>query len=73
VFNRKGRNCDRDRRVARGRDTAVRAETRGDGGKMRLLYMPSGTNAFLPFVIQKLGLDRKYGFVTSGGQEGGLI
>jgi hypothetical protein len=39
-----------------------RAEIRGDGGKIRLLYMPSGTNAFLPFVIQKLGLDRKYGF-----------
>jgi hypothetical protein len=37
-----------------------RAEIRGDGGKIRV-YMPSGTNALLPFVIQKLGLDRKYG------------
>jgi NitT/TauT family transport system substrate-binding protein len=39
-----------------------RAEIRGDGGKMRLLYSPSGTNSFLPFVIQKFALDRKYGF-----------
>lgn len=39
-----------------------RAEIRGDGVKIRPLYIPSGTNAFLPFVIQKLALDGKYGF-----------
>jgi NitT/TauT family transport system substrate-binding protein len=42
------------------------AEIRGDGGKIRLLYSPSGTNSFLPFVIQKFGLDRKYGFELQG-------
>jgi NitT/TauT family transport system substrate-binding protein len=39
-----------------------RAEIIGDGGKIRLLYSPSGTNSFPPFVIRKLGLDKKYGF-----------
>jgi hypothetical protein len=28
-----------------------RAEIRGDGVEIRPLYMPSGTKAFLPFVI----------------------
>jgi ABC-type nitrate/sulfonate/bicarbonate transport system substrate-binding protein len=39
-----------------------RADIRGNGGKMRLLFSPSGTNSFPPFVIQKFGLDKKYGF-----------
>jgi NitT/TauT family transport system substrate-binding protein len=42
------------------------AEIRGDGGKMRLLYSLSGTNSFPPFVIQKFGLDKKYGFELQG-------
>jgi NitT/TauT family transport system substrate-binding protein len=36
--------------------------TMGDGGKVRLLYYATGTNAFQPPVIQKFGLDKKYGF-----------
>jgi NitT/TauT family transport system substrate-binding protein len=44
----------------------ARAEIRGDGGKMRLLYSLSGTNSFPPFVMQKFGLDKKYGFELQG-------
>lgn len=43
----------------------ARAESvsvKGDGGKVRLLVNPSGTQSFPPFVIKKLALDKKYGF-----------
>jgi NitT/TauT family transport system substrate-binding protein len=33
----------------------------GDGGKVRLLYNQPGTNSFVPFVIKKFALDKKYG------------
>ncbi|HEX9465411.1 MAG TPA: ABC transporter substrate-binding protein [Alphaproteobacteria bacterium] len=35
---------------------------KGDGGPVRLLYSPFGTNSFPPFVMQKYGLDKKHGF-----------
>jgi ABC-type nitrate/sulfonate/bicarbonate transport system substrate-binding protein len=35
---------------------------KGDGGTVRLLVSPFGTNSFPPFVIQKSGLDKKHGF-----------
>jgi NitT/TauT family transport system substrate-binding protein len=44
----------------------AQAEIKGDGGKVRLLYSPSGTNSFPPFVIQKYGLDKKHGFELQG-------
>ena len=34
----------------------------GDGGKVRLLYNETGTNSFVPFVMKKFELDKKYGF-----------
>lgn len=34
----------------------------GNGGKVRLLFSPFGTNSYPPFVMQKFGLDRKHGF-----------
>ncbi len=49
---------------------SARAETRGDGGKLRLLYSPSGTNSYLPFVIEKFALDKKYGFELQGMPQG---
>jgi ABC-type nitrate/sulfonate/bicarbonate transport system substrate-binding protein len=42
-------------------DTAP-AAYKGDGGKVRLLANPAGTNSFIPFVIKKYKLDAKYGF-----------
>ncbi len=41
---------------------AAAESVQGDGGKVRLLHSPSGTNSFPPFVIRKFGLDKKYGF-----------
>ncbi len=41
---------------------AAEPAVKGDGGKVRLLYYPSGTNAFPAAIIPKLGLDKKYGF-----------
>jgi NitT/TauT family transport system substrate-binding protein len=38
------------------------AAIKGDGGTVRLLVSPFGTNSFPPFVIQKSGLDKKHGF-----------
>jgi NitT/TauT family transport system substrate-binding protein len=43
----------------------ARADTpaiHGDGGKVRLMYNPPGTNSFPPWVIQHFALDKKYGF-----------
>jgi NitT/TauT family transport system substrate-binding protein len=43
----------------------ARADTpaiHGDGGPVRLMYNPPGTNSFPPWVIQHFGLDKKYGF-----------
>lgn len=34
----------------------------GDGTAVRLLYNETGTNSFVPFVIKKFSLDKKYGF-----------
>ena len=36
---------------------------KGDGGTIRLMVNMAGTQSFPPFVISKLGLDKKYGFV----------
>ena len=38
------------------------AAYKGDGGKIRLLANPAGTNSFIPFVMKKYKLDAKYGF-----------
>lgn len=35
---------------------------KGDGGSVRLLTSPFGTNSYPPFIMQKFGLDKKYGF-----------
>jgi NitT/TauT family transport system substrate-binding protein len=35
---------------------------KGDGGKVRLLYSEFGTNSYVPFIMKKFALDRKYGF-----------
>ncbi len=35
---------------------------KGDGGRVRLLTNPAGTNSFIPFVMRKYKLDAKYGF-----------
>ena len=44
--------------------SALRAQEApmGDGGTVRLLYSPSGTQSFPPFAIEKYALDEKYGF-----------
>jgi NitT/TauT family transport system substrate-binding protein len=44
--------------VAHADDAAIM----GDGGKVRLLFSPFGTNSYPPFVMQKFGLDKKHGF-----------
>lgn len=50
--------------VAVGPTNETRADMmKGDGGKVRLLVNQSGTQSFPPFVMQKFGLDKKYGFV----------
>lgn len=42
----------------------VQADTpKGDGGPLRLLVNSAGTQSFPPFVIKKLALDKKYGFI----------
>jgi NitT/TauT family transport system substrate-binding protein len=38
------------------------ANYQGDGGVLRMTNNPAGTNAFAVFVMQKFGLDKKYGF-----------
>lgn len=38
------------------------AKYQGDGGVLRLLDNPAGTNAFARYTIQKFRLDKKYGF-----------
>src|SRR5882757_2357541 len=38
------------------------AKFQGDGGKLRLLDNPAGTNAFARYTMQKFKLDKKYGF-----------
>lgn len=40
----------------------ARAEVMGDGSTIRLLTSPAGTQSFPPFVIERFGLDEKYGF-----------
>jgi len=35
---------------------------RGDGGKIRIVINPTGTQSFPTFVLQKFGLDKKHGF-----------
>jgi ABC-type nitrate/sulfonate/bicarbonate transport system substrate-binding protein len=48
--------------AARAADVAMMPEVKGDGGKVRLLFNPPGTNSFIPFAIKKFELDKKYGF-----------
>src|SRR5882672_725899 len=43
-------------------DEVAPAGYKGDGGKVRLLANPAGTNSFIPFVMQRYKLDAKYGF-----------
>jgi NitT/TauT family transport system substrate-binding protein len=38
------------------------SDIKGDGGKVRLLFSPFGTNSYPPFVMHKFGLDKKHGF-----------
>jgi NitT/TauT family transport system substrate-binding protein len=47
---------------AAAEETAAPAGSKGDGGTVRLLVSPFGTNSFPPFVMQKFALDKKYGF-----------
>ena len=35
---------------------------KGDGGQVRLLFSPFGTNSYPPFVMRKFTLDKKHGF-----------
>jgi NitT/TauT family transport system substrate-binding protein len=44
--------------AARADDAGIK----GDGGKVRLLFSPFGTNSYPPFVMQKFALDKKHGF-----------
>lgn len=41
---------------------ADRPSVQGDGGTIRLLVNAAGTQSFLPFVIRRFGLEKKYGF-----------
>jgi len=41
---------------------SAHAEKFGDGGKIRMMASPYGTQSFIPFVIKKYKLDEKYGF-----------
>lgn len=41
---------------------SAHAEKVGDGGKIRMMASPYGTQSFIPFVIEKYKLDEKYGF-----------
>ena len=41
---------------------AAHAQKMGDGGKIRMMASPYGTQSFIPFVIKKYKLDEKYGF-----------
>lgn len=38
------------------------AQAMGDGSVIRLLTSPAGTQSFPPYVIERFGLDEKYGF-----------
>lgn len=38
------------------------AQQIGDGGRIRMMASPYGSQSFIPFVIQKYQLDKKYGF-----------
>lgn len=40
----------------------AQAQKIGDGGKIRIMASPYGTQSFIPFVIKKYKLDEKYGF-----------
>lgn len=42
--------------------TTASAQQIGDGGKIRMMASPFGSQSFIPFVIQKFQLDKKYGF-----------
>jgi NitT/TauT family transport system substrate-binding protein len=49
--------------VVPGASAADKVPTyKGDGSKIRLLYAPSGTSTFPPYVIKKFELGKKYGF-----------
>jgi NitT/TauT family transport system substrate-binding protein len=41
---------------------AAQPEIRGDGGTIRLLVNPTGSQSFPGFTIKRYGLDKKYGF-----------
>jgi NitT/TauT family transport system substrate-binding protein len=69
--------------AAQADENLAQAPIKGDGGTIRLMVNMAGTQSFPPFVIQKSGLDKKYGFVlqtipsattqttTTGFQSGG--
>jgi NitT/TauT family transport system substrate-binding protein len=40
------------------------ASARGDGGKIRVIINPSGSQSFPAVLVQKLALDKKHGFVV---------
>jgi NitT/TauT family transport system substrate-binding protein len=43
-------------------DSAASSDAIADGGTIRLLVNPTGTQSFPPYVIEQMGLDEKYGF-----------
>ena len=49
--------------AANADEQSAPATIKGDGGAVRLLVNLAGTQSYPPYVIQKLGLDKKYGFV----------
>jgi ABC-type nitrate/sulfonate/bicarbonate transport system substrate-binding protein len=42
------------------------APPKADGGAIRLVYSPFGTQSFPPYVIKRFSLDKKYGFELQG-------
>jgi NitT/TauT family transport system substrate-binding protein len=53
---------ERPRDAAASSQNSTVAPVKGDGGTLRLLINPSGSQSFPGLTIKKYGLDRKYGF-----------
>lgn len=51
--------------AAISRSALAQGQPMGNGGTIRLMINPAGTMSFLPFVIRKFALDKKYGFNLS--------
>jgi len=46
--------------VMAGASSVSAQAVKGDGGKLRMLFSEFGTNSYMPFVIKKFELDKKY-------------